>query len=1094
VQSGNSGWFNRFSFLAGLLLTFAAILPAQTSGSIEGTLTDSSGAAIPGAKVQIRQQQSGVLTQTETNATGYFLANNLPLGTYEISVNQQGFKAFSVSGIPLDAATRVRRDIKLEVGQLTESITVEATGAHVDTSSGTVSSVITTEQIATAVVNGRNFVRLAMLIPGASYHSGSDEQSGAGLNAPGSPVSINGLNNKSAGWFVDGASDVNMGNGEATSHIPVLDTLAEVQVQTSNYSARYGTAGGAVINAITKSGTAQFHGGAYEYFRNDKLDARNFFSPTVPPLKQNQFGFLIGGPVIFPHYDKLRNKTFFFWSEDWRFRRNATTLLTATPTDAMRSGDFSAEAARTGKPLLDPLSRQPVPGNVIPSGRLNPDALLLLNTYFPAPNNPAGGFNNYINLGVGKLDPRTDTFKIDHNLSDTIRLSFTLAHDDIQVSNPNIPLFNASNFPGIRQIESTTGLTGNAQASMTLSPTTTNEVSYTFKHFNVNLLLADNGAPQERPAGLGIRDFYPDANQLNLIPNVAFSQGWGGIGTSQLPLSPASDKNFIISDNFSHVAGHHTLQMGISIFHYLKNQAIFNQTQGSYSFDGSFTNHPVADFLFGYARTYSQASDRFLREYSFTQPEWYVQDDWRVTPRLTLNLGLRFFVIPSPHVGGNNVTSFLPSAFDPAKAPEITPGGVLVPTGNYDPLNGMVFAGKDGIPEGFADTFFGAAPRISFAWDPAGNGKMAIRGGYGMSYLTSGIPQAGMVLNPPFNRTVDLNNVPLSDPSAGVPVAPRPVSVTALDPTYQRPRIQTWSLTAQKELPGRVLAQVGYVGSRGTNFEVWIDRNAPDFAGRPQGLDFDPRLNANTVNANLLRPFQGYGAVTWITSGLSSTYHSLQTSVQRRFSSGLALQGVYTFGRAIGESQTRRDMRVQNPLNWRADRGLTDFDRAHVFSMNYIYELPIFRGDRGFLGQVLGNWQLSGFLTAQSGLAMTPGISTGTRGQATRPDATGISPEGSQTKLQWFNTAAFTAPAPGMYGNAGVGTMRGPGFWIWDFSLSKIFPVTEKSQFRFSSEFYNFLNHTNWSGVSTALGSGNYGQITSARDARKVQLGLRFDF
>jgi len=1080
--------------LFGALAVLAAMLSAQTTGSIEGTVTDPSGAPVPDANVAIKQEQTGVVIPVKTNSTGYFLANNLPPGSYEISVNQPGFKKFSVTSIKLDATARVRRDITLAVGAITESVTVAATGAEVETSNGTVGTVVTTEQIQTAVINGRDFARLTMLVPGASYQSGSDELSGAGLNAPGSPVSINGLNNKTAGWFVDGASDMNMGNGEATTHVPALDSLQEVQVQTANYSARYGTAGGAIISAVTKSGTSTFHGSAYEYLRNDAFDARNFFSPTVPILKQNQFGFSIGGPVILPHYNRSRTKTFFFWNEDWRYRSNATTILTATPTAAMRTGDFSALAASTGKPLLDPVTRQPIPGNVIPANLLNPDALLLLKTYFPAPNNPAGGFNNYVNLGAGKLNPRTDTVRVDQNVSDRIRLSFTIAHDDISVTNPNIPLFNTSPFPLIEQTESTTGLDGNAQATFIISPRTTNDVMYAFKNFDVNLLLANNGAPQTRPAGLNIHDFYPNANALDLIPNIAFSQGWGGIGTSQLPLTPAKDNNFTFTDNLSHVVGRHTLGAGVSFFHYTKSQAIFNQTQGSYAFDGSFTNYPVADFLFGYARTYSQSSDRFLRDYTFLQPEWYVQDDWRVNSRLTINAGVRFYVIPSPHVGGDNVTSFLPSAFNPAQAPVVNSAGIVVPTANYNPLNGIVFAGKNGISEGFASTFFGTAPRFSFAYDPQGNGKTAIRGGYGISYLTSGVPQSGMVLNPPFNTTVSLTNVPLSDPSGGVPNAPRPIALTALAPDYQRPMVQSWSLTVQRELPSRIIASAGYVGTRGTDWEVWIDRNAPDFAGRPPGLDFDPRLNSNTVNVNLLRPYQGYGGITWINSGLSSTYHSFQATMQRRFAHGLALQAVYTYGHTIGQSQTRRDMRVQDPLNWSADRGSADFDRRHVFSMNYVYDIPSIRGLPHAARYVLGNWELSGFFTAQSGLALTPGLATPTAGLATRPNASGVSPEGPQTRAQWFNTSAFVAPAPGMYGNAGVGTIPGPGMWIWDSSLSRLFPVSDKARFRFAAEFFNFLNHTNWNGVSTSLGTGNYGQVVSARDPREIQLSLRLDF
>jgi hypothetical protein len=286
----------------------------------------------------------------------------------------------------------------------------------------------------------------------------------------------------------------------------------------------------------------------------------------------------------------------------------------------------------------------------------------------------------------------------------------------------------------------------------------------------------------------------------------------------------------------------------------------------------------------------------------------------------------------------------------------------------------------------------------------------------------------------------------------------------------------------------------GYVGTHGSNFEVWIDENSPVFAGSPAGYQFDPRINNSSVQTNAIRPYLGYGSITEFDNGLNSNYNSLQTMLQRRFANGFAIQAVYTFSKTLGETQTARNMVVQNPLNWRADYGPTNFDRTHVFSGNYIWDLPFLRGSHSFIGEVFGNWELAGFITAQSGLAMSPGLSTSTAGLATRPNGTGQNVTGPETKLQWFNTAAFAAPPFGFFGNAGVGTIRGPGFWDWDSSVSRIFPIHESLRLKFSGEFFNTLNHTNWSSVSTSVGSGTYGQITSARDPREIQLSLRLDF
>jgi len=1081
------------SFLALLPILLAVPGCAQTTASLEGMVRDPSQAAIPNAQVKATNEATKVVSSTKTNSDGLFLFGNLPIGTYDLSVAQPGFKAASVKGIVLDLTARVRHDIQLEVGDTQQSVTVSDTAAAVQTAEGTVSSVITSEQISTAVLNGRNFTRLASLMPGAVYQSSSDELYQAGLNSPGSPVSMNGLNAISAGWFMDGAYNMNVGNGQAVQHIPSLDSIQQVQVQTANYSARYGTAGGAIVNAVTKNGTAQFHGNAYEYLRNNDFDARNFFNPKVSPLKQNNFGFSIGGPVVLPHYNHDRNKTFFFWNEDWRYRNNATTLPTATPTAAMRTGDFQAEAARLGKPILDPATNAPFPNNIIPSNRIDPNAAILLANYFPLPNNPGGGFQNYLNNGVGKLDPRSDTFRIDQNFSDRIRAFFTLAHDNIQVTAPYVQLLNSSFFPTIYQNESTTSYTGSGNVTLILSPKSTNEVQYSFKVFDVNLLLQDNTATQTRPSNLKIQDFYPGANSFNLIPNISFGQGWGPIGTSVLPLSPATDETRILSDNYTYVLGRHTLQAGGLWFHYTKNQAVNNQTQGSYAFSGIFTNDAMADFLLGSAATYSESNARFIRQYNFDQTEWYVQDDWRASKGLTLNLGWRMYVLPMVKVGGNQMTSFLPSTYNAAHAPQITSAGVLVPTANYDPLNGIVQAGKNGVPSGFAGTYLGWAPRFGFAYDPTGTGRTAIRGGYGISYLNAGNDDSALVLNPPYNVAVSLVNVPLSNPSQGTPKAAAPVSLNAFSPSFARPRIQSWSFTVQHEFAGQILASVGYVGTRGSNYELWYDHNSPAFIP-PAGYSFDPRINTNSVNVNTIRPFIGYGSITTFDSGMGSNYHSLQLTSQRRFAKGFAVQGSYTFGKTLGETQTRRDEQVQNPLNWRAEYGPVNFDATHVFSMNYIWDIPFLQNKNSLAGYILGSWQLSGFFTAQSGLALTPGLSVPTSGLATRPNTTGQSPSGPHTLTQWFNTAAFTAPPAGFFGNSGTGVLRGPGLWDWDSSVSRVFPIYERFRLKLSGEFFNMLNHPNWSGVSTSLGSGNYGRVTSARDPREIQLSLRLDF
>ena len=532
-----------------------------------------------------------------------------------------GFKRAKVSGIKLDVNSQVRRDLALSVGEVSESVQVQASAVQVNTSTGTVATTITTEQIHTAVLNGRHYSRLAMLVPGAVYSSGSDELAGAGLSQTGSPVSINGLNNKSSGWFVDGAYDMNVGNGEANTHVPPIDSIGEVQIQTANYSARYGTTGGAVITSVTKSGTSAFHGSAYEYLRNNAMDARNFFAQNNPPLRQNQYGFSIGGPVVLPHYNKDRNKTFFFWNEEWRKRRNALTSLTATPTDALRSGNFQSEVTRTGRPLLDPLTGQAFPNNTIPANRINANAALLLKTYIPLPNYSSGGFLNYINNGVSKLDTRTDTVKVDHNLTEKIRFSFVISNDAINVLQPDAGL-GGSPLPGAAPIREHQGPSDQCDLEHRAQPAQRERVQLQPEGFRHQPAVPGRWRVARAAGWSEYQGLFRGRQQAELDAGYLVRAGVGRHRHQSTAATPRRRQKLHHRRSFQLCAGQaHSADRR---FHPEVQQDSSLRSTPRRATTTSMAHSPTTrsrDFLLGSARTYTQGKELFTRSYGFVQTE-----------------------------------------------------------------------------------------------------------------------------------------------------------------------------------------------------------------------------------------------------------------------------------------------------------------------------------------------------------------------------------------------------------------------------------------------------------------------------------------
>ncbi len=1105
------------SFALGFLFCLLALANpggalGQTAGTITGIVSDETGAVIPNATITVTNAGTGVVVRTlKTTPAGVYVAEALPVGTYQVAVEAPGFQSAVQSGIVLNVADRLAVNLTLKVGQVTEKIEVTATPRVVETESGEQSQIVDTRQISEIPILGRNFMLLQQLVPGASRTAG-DEMGKSFYAFRG--YAINGLNDHYTGYQLDGVQNTDMGNQTSTLTNPGPDILAEFKVLTSNYSAKYGVAGGANILAVTKAGTKEFHGDLWEFLRNDKLNAADFFlnraNQKKGTLRYNDYGYTLGGPFYIPgHYNTDKAKTFFFWSQNWIKSRSGVPVVAATPTDAMRSGDFSGMGPLTnpldpvtGRPMADSTGAPCVGGANI--DQLNPNCIdhnvsSLFGQDFPKPN--ASGFLNFVQAARSTQDWREDFIRIDQNISEKVRLFVRFIHDGWEEADPTVQ-WSGDTFPTVHSIFNVPSRNLIVKLTTTLSPTLLNEVSYTYgSNYGSGQPPAMNilGATQ-KPSGYDVKAIFNE-NPYNLIPDMSFSGGWGGTSTLWGPWW-AHHNISQLSDDLMKQTGSHSLSLGATgMFSITPVQSQISCAQGCYSFDGHGTRNPIADALLGLPASYTEFRGRRTPTYNYHQFETYVQDDWKATRRVTLNLGLRYFYIP--HVYSDVLSMFLASHYDPNQAPVVNPDGTLQP-GTGSLLNGIVLAGKSGIPRGLVenhkDTF---GPRVGFAWDLLGDGKTAVRGGYGVGYYRiEGNDVYAMVGNPPYSEVAQFFNPPFDDPAKGQAAPLAPLSLNGLDPIYKIPMAQNWSLGVQRQLAENFKLSVAYVGSRGTHLDMVVNINQPAPA---LGYDFDPRIACTPdtpypctqrVSNDYVRPFRGWSAISNVAPVGSSNYHSLQVTLEKRLSRGLSFGSVYTWSKAISLASGYGLGAVpQNAYNLRAERGPAGFDRAHIWVSNYVYDIPLFRGLTGPAGAVLKGWESSGIITVQSGFALSPSFTSATQGLANRPDAVaGVSVPGPKTVDQWFNINAFTAPAFGHFGNAGIGTIRGPGQVDFVLGLFKKFDLGEHAKLQFRSEWFNAFNHTNLMDVVTTLGSGAFGQVFDAHNARNIQFALKLMF
>jgi hypothetical protein len=1093
--------------------------------TIVGTVLDPSGAAVPNVAIRITNTETGVSIKTVSDTGGQYAAAQLHIGRYTVHAEASGFKSFDKKDVVLNVGDRLRLDVALTIGNASESISVEATAVAVQTESGEVSDVITGQQMTQLATNGRSVYSLATLTAGASSNM-------MDLNTPtpvggDASVSFNGLRENHNLWLLDGGETADRGGAGGMDVMPSVDSIAEFRALTSNYSAEFGLSSGATMTMVIKSGTKDFHASAWEFVRNDALDAGPFFTNAAgakaPELRFNTFGFNVGGPVTFGKvYNKNKDKTFFFYNMEWRKLVQGGLVNTTVPPTSEYTGQFSTPisvptAQQVGAGFANALTGAGLtlggtfPGNKIPASLINPNAAALLAAgIFPAPTS-GGQF-----VGGNKLptDLREEIIRIDHRFSDKFNVFGHFLKESISQTY-GTSVWSGDNVPTVGSTFGNPAYHYVVRATYSITPSLLNEIAYNQNGNEINIVSTGNFV---RPSGVNIPDVFPN-NTLNRIPAISFGQLGTNYDASWAPWHNKAD-DYQVRDDLSWMKGAHQMRFGASWALYKKVQDLFGDTQGGFTFDGTYTKNDFADFLLGYAKTYTQLAVQDKGNWNNVSPAVYFQDNWHISKRLTLNLGLRWDGIPHTYEANDRGSNFYTNLYNNANRAVLSADGLTIspnsPGLGTSPnpllkgipfyLNGIGIAGQNGIPNGLVqNNWLTFGPRIGFAYDIAGDHKSVIRGGFGTMYeRIQGNDMYNSGPNVPFSSSVTFNGVSLSNPGTSLAsgtanAAPITVgSITGLSNTdYKAPVSYQYSISFEREIAPNSVISLAYVGNQNRHQSDTRDINLPD----PSVL---PALIGSTIPYNTVVPYTGFHSIVLAENAENSHYNGFQVNMHSHLRAGLTVQVAYTLSRAIDPSFGSSDLAgVSNPYNRAYDIGPSGYDRTSIGLVNFIYDIPFFRHSSNMMTKsVLGGWQLSGIVVMETGepINVTLGGSQGSNGLANatnRPNLTGsVSYPGSVGPGVDFFTGNFSTPALGAWGNLGKGAVRGPGRNNWNTSLFKSFVINEArgSRFELRVESFNTWNHTEPNAVSTSFSSSNFGQVTSTWDPRVFQMGAKLIF
>jgi hypothetical protein len=1169
AEDDRSGMRKNSSFLTVCIVILslsAAGLGQELTATLTGTVTDTSGAVIAGATVLVHSEETGAdILSVTTSDIGSFNVTNVPAGRYTVTVKNSGFQSYVANHVILNVAEKHTLDVQLKAGKTSEIVEVTAENTPIQTTTAEQSGTVTGDQVRELALNNRNFEQLVLIQPGVANQLGDEPGFGLSSNTT---ISVNGARAGANNWTVDGADINDSGSNGTLLNTPSIDAIQEFTLERSNYDASFGRSGGGQVVVATKSGTTQFHGTAYEFNRNNYYNANTFenrqaiadggtYAANHTPIERyNDFGFTIGGPLEIPKlYKPVKDKTFFFWSEEWRKASTPGSAEIAVPTTGELNGVFTA-AQITGSNTT-PIPTAPA-GCVTTAGSgtgetwtINPtcysqNAGAYLKA-FMIPNAPNSGTNQLVESFSQLNNFRQDIIRLDQNVGDRVRVFARYMQDSVPENFP-YGLWGTANYPGTDAVSlNAPGRNLVVNASVSISPKVVNEVEFADSWGAINAALSGFANSPSFTSQLTGKTAFQDP--YGRAPNVTIT-GYTGLTNGDAPYFERNiDKNLF--DNLSIQHANHTIRLGATAMWMTKTE---NASAGlaSFSFDAANGNDPFANFLLGQAASYNQADKDTIPDLHYVNFEAYVQDDWKVTPHLTLNLGVRYSYFPSPWDANNFLVNFDPAKFTPgvvaiASSGNMVPGpaansatyadGMIFPAGKTCAAAQAIYAAATCSPYGSgvnANSKNNWGPRFGLAWDPLGNGKMAVRAGYGLFYDRSlnGIWEQNEFGTYPFNADPPLvqtaatnspaENLNLFDNSAaGTPPGPSLAPINPVmtgTPTtggslpFKSPSYQDYNFSVQREIMANTVFEVGYVGTKGTHLVGDIDLNQPTVAARTAN---------ELVDVNAIRPYAGYGAFADRAPVFTSNYNSLQAALNRRMSHGLTLGVSYTWSKLLTTNPLDRAYGATDTYNLNQGYGLSTLNTPQILVISYVYQEPFFKTQRG-LGWILGGWELSGIVNFQTGQSVTvtqsldpfdPGTGNpkapgaGNRGlgflqgDATNRANQSGSSSGPKTPGEFFNTDAFSQSV-GAFGTSQPGAVMGPGFQRWDTSLFKSMHFGERAALQLRLETFNTFNHGSPSeicnignGPTTCIvGTPAFGEVTAYHIPRNVQIGAKVIF
>ncbi len=1138
------------AILTFLLFGSPMLMMGQELGAtLNGTVTDPSGAVIPSATVTIAQNGVNGNSRTiQTNTRGSYTVTNLAAGNYTVTVNAPGFQAYSAQNVTLFVAQTRSVDATLKPGATNTTVMVQQSGVALDTTTSALAGTISGTQVRELQLNNRNFEQLLTLQPGVV--SALPDEVGFGLSNT-DQIAVNGARGSANNWTVDGSDINDSGSNLTLLNVPSVDAIQEFTLERSTYDAGYGRSGGGQVLVATKSGTSSFHGDAYEFNRNNIFNANSYFNNQagLPRAieRYNNYGFTIGGPLYIPKvFNTAKNKAFVFWSEEWRKVSAPVTGSVTPPTNNALNGIFpgnlvagpDAVNAPAGCVTYDATTQE---STISPACYSKNAAVYLANLFSKFPANNSDG-TQYIFSYSQLNNTREDVVRLDYNISQKLHFFGRAMQDETPENFPQ-GLFSGGNYPGVASAAvNAPGENVVGNLTWTISPRMVNEAEFAYTQGTINSSFEPSAIVNSPAVAKALTNNTAYDDPYGRIPNITFLDGTEGLTAGS---TPYFERNLdrTLFDNFSVTLGRHTVRVGATVSNMLKTE---NASSGIAGF--RFAN--FQNFLLGNSYLYSQASKDTIPDLHYFNFEWYAQDDWQVSQQLTLNLGLRYSYFPSPSDVNDTLNNFDPLVFDPTKAPLIDSSDASAYDVNGNPINpdagnfvanqgqipatyvnGIIFptgkacAQAQAIAPGVTCSPYGAhvnpdpknnyAPRVGFAYVPASNNNVAIHGGFGMFYdrMLNGIWEDNAFSDPPlvqFSTVTSSSYNSFDNPLGGtksVALGPSAIQSTGT-PSMKNPYLMDYNLSVQDQILPNTLMEIAYVGNLGRHLLGERDLNQPTLAERQA----KPLAYVTAVV-----PYQGYSTFTSYIPEYNSNYNSLQVSINHRTIHGLTLGIAYTWSRMLTTQSNDRATATYNTYDVQADYGPSQYNQPNTFVANYVYELPFFREQHGITGHILGGWELSGItqydsgqslilrqaadpfdcVTPASGIAPPPskareGCIPGTYPGGVNIDASAIAPRPDQVapvhlvkKQSEWFTTNSFAPAVGHFGTAPNGVLPSPGLELWDLSAIKNISLGGVRSLQFRGEFFNAFNHTNF-GASGITGGGIGTNVSASGTFGKV--------